>query len=136
MLGWSFLLALAGCFDPLYGVPLDAAEESAAPAVAFPADVETVFATSCAGAGCHVGGAVSPKLGEGYDTVVDVPSSVSGVDYVEPGDPAGSYLYAKLDGTAAALGGGGGTMPLGGALSDADLEIVYTWILDGALPAE
>jgi hypothetical protein len=47
---------------------------------------------------------------------------------VVPGDPAVSFLYAKLTGTQTA----GGDMPPGGPLGAAKVEIVRAWIADGA----
>lgn len=129
LISWMFLLM--GCYDPLYGRPLDST--ALADGTALPADVEAVFAASCAGGGCHVGGAVAPNLT--YDSIVGVDSSAGAV-YVEPSDLDASYLYAKLAGTQAGLGGGGSAMPLGSTLSADDQEVIATWITDGALAAE
>lgn len=127
------LAALCGCGDPLYGVPLD---DSASPTTAFPADVAAIFSASCAVSGCHAAGGTTPDLTD-YDAVVGQASAVSGLDYVSPGDPDASYLFAKVSGTQAALGGSGGQMPLGGSpLSEADRDTLSTWILDGAPAAE
>jgi len=66
---------------------------------------------------------------------VNVPAGqVAALNYVEPGDPASSYLWAKLNGQQAAAGGSGGRMPPGGALGAGDLTLIEDWITGGALP--
>jgi len=54
--------------------------------------------------------------------------------YIAPGDPEGSYLWAKLNGTQIEAGGDGSPMPLGVPLDDATLAIIEQWILEGANP--
>lgn len=50
--------------------------------------------------------------------------------YIVPGDPSTSLLYLKLDGIPPC----GSRMPLGGSqLSQADLDMVHSWILAGAI---
>lgn len=68
-----------------------------------------------------------------YDALVDVPSSAPGLDQVEPGDSAKSYLYHKLAGTFADVGGGGTIMPPGGMFDPVDLATIQAWIDEGAL---
>jgi len=54
---------------------------------------------------------------------------------IEPGDSAKSYLWHKINGTQADVGGGGSNMPLGaGALPQATLDIINEWIAGGAQP--
>ncbi len=60
-------------------------------------------------------------------------SSVRGMDYVEPGDPQGSYLWHKLAGTHTDVGGGGGRMPSSSGLPESTLDIIEEWILEGAV---
>ena len=124
----------AGCYDPIYGAPLGV--DTASP-VAFPDDVGAVFQASCSGSTCHAGGGLTQPHLDDYEAVVDQASSVEGLDYIEPGDPDASYLYAKVTGAQAAVGGGGSDMPLSAdPLSDDDLATLSTWITDGAPPAE
>lgn len=86
---------------------------------------------------CHSG--ASAPLGlrldatNSYAALVGVSSvQASATLRVNPGNPANSYLIAKLEGTAAV----GGQMPLGGpALSQASIEFVKQWIAAGAPPA-
>ncbi len=54
--------------------------------------------------------------------------------YVTPGDPSKSYLWHKLNGTQAEVGGSGAQMPLGGKLSAADLTAIETWITNCVEP--
>jgi hypothetical protein len=52
---------------------------------------------------------------------------------IEPGSPERSYLYHKITGTQADVGGSGERMPKGGQLSDAEIQTIRTWIAQGAL---
>lgn len=86
--------------------------------------------------GCHAG-ATAPlglRLEEGaaYGMLVGVPSvEVPARLRVSPGDPDGSYLVQKIEGTAAV----GGRMPLNApALDSAMIQVIRQWILDGAQP--
>ena len=68
-----------------------------------------------------------------YAALVNAPSSVPGLDQVEPGSSDMSYLYHKLAGTQLSVGGSGTQMPPGGMLSADDLATVKAWIDGGAL---
>ncbi len=68
-----------------------------------------------------------------YDALVDAPSSAPGLDEVEPGDSGKSYLYHKLAGSFADVGGGGTIMPPGGMIDPVDLATIQIWIDEGAL---
>lgn len=59
------------------------------------------------------------------------PCATNPAPHVKPGDPAGSYLIAKLGGGGAFCGS---QMPIGPPLSAADLELVRQWIAMGAMP--
>ena len=93
--------------------------------------VSPILNTKCAG--CHTGGG---SLGgfhfAGRTDIVNQPSSVAGLDYVEPGSTAQSYLWHKINGTQGSVGGGGAQMPTSGALSAAELATIQAWILGGA----
>ncbi len=135
---WTLPLWLNACYDPLYGEPLDAGTEETGGGAepALPAEVEEIFTRTCSGSSCHLGGSSSPEL-DSHASVVDAPSSVDGLDYVEPGDVDASYLYAKLTGRQREVGGGGNDMPYNAdPLSEDDLLTLSTWITDGAPPAE
>jgi hypothetical protein len=69
-----------------------------------------------------------------YALLVGVPSNqVPALLLVSPGNPDGSYLIQKLEGTAAV----GGRMPLNGPpyLDQATIDVIRQWISEGALPA-
>lgn len=87
---------------------------------------------SCAG--CH-GGGLAPGLSENIcDNVVDVPSTqVPSMNYVTPNDLENSYLWHKINDTAASAGGSGSVMPSTGALAATDITIIEEWIMSGAI---
>ncbi|MBK9752584.1 MAG: hypothetical protein IPO88_03580 [Nannocystis sp.] len=53
--------------------------------------------------------------------------------YVVPGSVATSYLFHKLAGTQASVGGVGGSMPPGGMLTVDEMATIEAWIDGGAL---
>ena len=93
-----------------------------------------VFTPICVA--CHAGATAPLGLrlasANSYALLVGVPSGEEpSLLRVEPGDPNNSYLIQKLEGTAAT----GGRMPLDGTpLSQADINVIRQWIIDGALP--
>jgi hypothetical protein len=76
---------------------------------------------------------MGPGVEEGYAAIVNQPSSVAGLDFVELGSSADSYLYHKVAGTFVSVGGGGDPMPLGGTLTAEDRATIERWIDGGAL---
>jgi hypothetical protein len=83
---------------------------------------------------CHSGAAapLGLRLDEGasYALLVNAPSTeVPSLLRVDPGNPDGSYLIQKLEGTAAV----GARMPLGGSpLSAETIGVICQWIAEGA----
>jgi len=115
----------------LSGVAFEAAGTVCTPT--FAADVAPVLNGVCGP--CHV----SITSGEfnfknGLNDLVNVPSVQSSLDYIEPGNPDASYLFRKITGTQAAVGGSGTQMPQGGMLSQQDQDLIRAWILGGARP--
>lgn len=112
------------------------------PGVHFTQDVWPIVKVSCS---CHVyvpqgmppGPAAYPELGEdpavAYLRLVDQPALGIGLDYVEPGDTAASYLFAKVTGKQLDVGGNGETMPPGVMLDADKLATIQSWIEMGAL---
>lgn len=102
-------------------------------------DVQPVIYASCAFTACHV----KPFLSEDLDLetaeatyagLAGVPSRQSPLLRVAPGRPSASYLWHKLRGTHASVGGGGDRMPQGDPpLSTAQMDVVRAWIVEGAL---
>jgi len=80
------------------------------------------------------------SAGEAYGAIVGVNSvSVSEQTFVEPGDPEGSYLWHKINGTQASVGGGGLDMPspvVGmddpTVLTQEQYDTIEAWIAGGA----
>jgi hypothetical protein len=100
--------------------------------------VEPLLSARCAEAGCHL----PPFLAEELDLssasairarTVGVPSRQSRLVRVAPGRPSASYLWHKVQGTQATVGGGGNRMPNGQEPLPADaLAAIRAWILEGA----
>ena len=106
--------------------------------VSFMDDVQPVFTQSCAVAGCHIG-AGAPQgmdlsLGVAFGMIVNVPSGeLPSMDRVEPGDKENSYLFHKISGTQASVGGSGSQMPLAGCCLAQDVIVMIgAWIDQGA----
>ena len=103
--------------------------------VRFARDVVPIFKTSCVM--CHLPGngpaglALHPK--GGYANLVGIASTQSPLLRVAPGNPEESYLYRKLVGTHAGVGGSGERMPFGDMqLGEEQIEVIRQWIADGA----
>lgn len=96
----------------------------------------------CAHSGCHLppfsnAGLALDDPGTDIANLVGVPSTQSPLLRVLPGRPSQSYLWHKVLGTQASVGGSGDRMPqlhqVGDAyLSDAEMDLLRGWILDGA----
>ena len=94
-----------------------------------------IVAPNC---GCHAkdgaGGLTMTNATDSYAILVDVPSWQSDFKRVEPGDPAMSYLWHKLNGTQDKFGMGF-QMPLGVApMPKEQVDLVAQWISEGAQP--
>lgn len=96
-------------------------------------DIQPIWGSSCSG--CHIGGSSGglSLASSAWPRIFQVGSSVRGLDYITPGDHQGSYLWHKLKGAHADVGGSGGRMPPSGALPDRTLDIIDTWIWEGAV---
>ena len=95
----------------------------------------TVFTASCAFSGCHAGGAPAAGMdlsaGVAFSSIVDVLSTQSALDRVEPGDPDNSYLVRKIEGGPDIQGQ---QMPRNSPpLSQAQMTLIRDWISAGAL---
>lgn len=93
---------------------------------------QDIFNQYCTG--CH-GSSGGLDLGEGvsYDNLIEVPAN--GNDEflrVEPFNPVDSYLYMKVVGDPRA----GNRMPIGGELTEDEINMVYDWINAGAAPED
>lgn len=124
----SKLMAAVICTGALMG--LARADE-----VKFTRDVVPIFKKSCVM--CHLPDnapaelALHPK--GGYANLVGIASTQSSLQRVMPGKPEESYLYHKIVGTHAEVGGSGERMPFGDMrLSEEQVDIVRNWIAGGA----
>jgi hypothetical protein len=102
------------------------------------ADIQAIWDANCLSA-CHEPGGnavtVLDLADNAYPNIVGVASSQApGMSLVKAGDSAQSYLVAKLRGTQVAAGGLGATMPSGGMLPEATIELIEAWIDEGAAP--
>lgn len=96
-------------------------------------EVEAILSARCTP--CHIGGTTAGlRLSDGYDTLLAGHTPSCGMPYIAPGDPQGSYLWRKLQGTHTTVGGTGLAMP-----SDRERvprnerDVIAAWIRDGAL---
>jgi len=69
-----------------------------------------------------------------YRQLVDTPAmeNFGFLDRIEPNQPTQSYLFLKVTGQHLTKGGMGSQMPLTGALSAVEIEMIREWILAGA----
>ncbi|MCA9547030.1 MAG: hypothetical protein KC613_21660, partial [Myxococcales bacterium] len=98
-------------------------------------DIQAMFAATCSG--CHVGGASQGglNLDDHEASTVGVDAIGAAMPLVDAGDHMNSYMYHKLAGTHADVGGGGSTMPIGRAAWTADELADYAAWID-SLPTE
>jgi len=101
------------------------------------AAVQSIFTGNCAFSECHAGATpqqgMNLSAGQAYSNIVGVASNeVPRLLRVAPSDPDSSYLVLKVEGKAGLVGGVGTQMPLGGALSQAQIDTIRAWIAAGA----
>ncbi len=111
-------------------------EKTAITAVSFSSNVMPILLQHCAVSGCHVPG--NPPYGlvlvpatTAYGNLYNVASGeVPALKRVNPTSSTNSYIYQKIQGTAAV----GGTMPLaaGDALTPEEKLVIKSWIDQGA----
>lgn len=116
--------------------------------------VYDVLQTNCANAYCHSsgsqaggldlegsGGNINAKIQDVYDNLYDVnPSNAEaaskGHKLIYPGDPYRSYLFRKVNNglspDVVLDASEGSDMPIGGSMTDEDIELVRQWILYGS----
>lgn len=105
--------------------------------VGFEATVEPFIVKNC---NCHLSSPIlmapfSMKPGEAYANLVNAASiQVPTMMRVAPGDTAHSYLWHKINGTQASVGGSGQIMPSTVPLNPDEKAIFERWINAGAPP--
>ena len=95
---------------------------------------EQIFSQSCAFNGCHGGGTPAANMSLEAEFVaaeiIGVASTqLADFKRVDPGNAEGSYLLKKVRGDSDIVSG---QMPLGGVLSDEQIEMIREWIAGGA----
>lgn len=87
---------------------------------------------------CHTQGSGGLKMTDATDSymnLVGVKATEAGLSRIEPGDPDASYLWHKIHGSQADVGGSGMMMPLGGPPLPQDIvDLIEEWIVAGAQP--
>lgn len=91
-------------------------------------EVQAILDANCNG--CHIGGGMSGGMGLDDVTLqIGVPANgAPATSRIQPGNHESSYLWHKINGTQADVGGGGGRMPLGGALLQEEIDLIAAWI--------
>ncbi len=112
----------------------EAAREGTKQGVSFSRDVQPIFSANCAI--CHQGtgpAGLTLEPGASYLNLVGRPSTESNLPRVAPGNPQGSYLVHKLQGTQLSVGGSGAQMPYSGMpLAPPQMALITGWIQEGA----
>ncbi|MBJ3784708.1 c-type cytochrome [Devosia sediminis] len=96
---------------------------------ALQAKADEIFQARCSS--CHNDRAriSGLSLAEGGAALIGQASTqVSGMERIAPGDPENSYVFRKIMGTHADVGGSGSRMPIGPALGDTQLADIEQWI--------
>ena len=102
------------------------------PPLTWSADIQPILQSySCTG--CH-----SSRMPD-LSTILTIQAgdrsgsnSGANMPWITAGDPSQSYLLHKVMGTQGSVGGGGGTMPQGGSMSQSDIDSLELWINQGA----
>jgi hypothetical protein len=118
------------CWDRDDGDGSDTPEDDCGSALTYYGDVKSLVEQACTG--CHGGWTPSGglDLGDFYCNTVGQLSSPGIYNYIEPTDPASSYLLMKLQGTA-----DGDQMPQSASpLPPEHIQIITEWIRMGAAP--
>lgn len=106
------------------------------PSYTFTADVLPILRSNCQS--CHSGRGASGGLdmsdSAAYGNLVNVASGqLRGMNRIEPGDSARSYLALKIQNTHLAAGGSGNQMPSRTSLTRESVAIITGWIDGGAV---
>jgi hypothetical protein len=115
-------------------LPLEPGGGSPDPSATFTRVQGEVLSVSCALAGCHAGAApqagldLSPAVA--YASLVGAPSAQRAeLARIQPFDPDRSYAVLKVRGDPAIVGA---RMPLGGTLTQAQVDLLVDWVRRGA----
>lgn len=114
------------------------------PTSSFEVDIQPILDEHCV-EGCHEPdgewGFLLDMSGSAYDAIVGVAApQLPSMSIIEPGDPENSYLWHKINGTQASVGGAGLMMPKprpgmqSTVLTPEQFTALEQWILAGAEP--
>jgi hypothetical protein len=104
---------------------------------------DEIFTPRCAVPICHdsasQSGALVLETGASFDQLVDVEPSTpaarrDGFLRVDPGDPDNSFLVTKVELLTGTIEFGSPMPLVGGRLSDAEIQMIRDWIVQGAQP--
>ncbi len=102
--------------------------------VRFSRDIQPILDENCVV--CHMPGAAQAGLtleaGASYKAIVSVASTESKLVRIDPGKPEQSYLLLKIAGLHIKAGGQGSQMPPGAPLDKETIDVIRTWVLEGA----
>ena len=118
------------------GSTSEGGEETSIPEVGFDQILELMTVECFCHRSAMPSGGLDLRDAAAYASIVSIPSvEAPGVDRVSPGDPSQSYLYLKVIGEQASVGGSGVRMPAGMLpLPPEDIDLIRFWILGGAQP--
>lgn len=100
------------------------------------ADIVPLWESACTvAAACHVPGGQFPDLQTDALTALGGESPLAGAPYLTASDADNSYVWLKIAGRQAEVGGPGGSMPVApGELTVCEELIIEAWIAQGAAP--
>jgi hypothetical protein len=130
-------IVMSGCSSNSgYGTSSNPVAPSDTAAVSFVSSVQPIFTANCTNSSCH--GGTNPQqgqnltAGQAYSNIVNVTShEVPAYLRIKPFSSDSSYLYMKITGDPR-IAGGTVKMPKGGSLSPAQIQIIKSWIDQGA----
>jgi len=119
------LASLQSCYKDVG--PIEGEGDVPAEGISYSQDVQPIYDQNCID--CHPGsGNLDLTADNSYAETVNVSASGYSGILVVPGDPEASVLYKKIDGSGAY----GSNMPVGGSLSQTQINTIKQWILEGA----
>jgi hypothetical protein len=122
------------------GMADDAGSGSTSAAVVdYAGEIQPIWDAACT---CHVQGpsgmmtatTLTLNADVSHAELVGTTATQAAMPRVAPGDPGGSYLWHKLQGTQMDVGGMGTAMPQIGELTEDELALIEAWIAGGAPP--
>jgi hypothetical protein len=135
--GDTFANAVNGWQGNLCGIPISG---GTTPQTFYQSNVQPIFSNNSQCTSCHIGGSPPANLNldptHSYSQLVNIPAvELNTMSRVTPNNTAQSYMFHKVEGDQANVGGSGQQMPAGGPpLQPAEINTIQTWINTGAAP--